>query len=102
MDNEILKIKVPETINYKNEIYFVKNFTLGNDPYKRLILYAEVVDAKDQLICSATVEFILSMYYDRANQVVNYKQTLEKYIDHNNIIKDELYYKNIQSLNTQN
>lgn len=76
----------------KDKKYFVKDFETGKtDPYKKMILYAVVVDENDELQCSATVDFILEMYYERRDQVVNYRETLIKYIRHNEKLRKELY-----------
>ena len=51
--------------------------------FKGRLLYAEVRNKNDELVCSATLEFILRAFFDRQNEVLNYKEALNKYLDFN-------------------
>ena len=51
--------------------------------FRGRLLYAEVRDNNDELVCSATLEFILRAFFDRQNEVHNYKEALMKYLDFN-------------------
>jgi len=46
-------------------------------------LYAELREY-DELVCSATLDYVLKTYYHKAGEIQNYKEALIKYIDFNN------------------
>jgi len=66
---------------------FITNIKPGantyND-YKGRLLYAEVRENDDSLVCFAALEFILQAFFDRQEKVSNYKEALFRYIDFNN------------------
>lgn len=65
---------------------FITNIKQGAETFNEFkwrLLYAEVRDKNAELICSATLEFILRTFFDRQNEVYNYKEALYKYIDFN-------------------
>ena len=51
--------------------------------YNGRILYAVVRDNSDNLVCSATLDFILRAYFDKQTEIANYKEALIKYLDFN-------------------
>lgn len=51
--------------------------------YRGRLLYAEVRDNNNELVCCATLEFILRTYFNRQNEVRNYKEALFKYFNFN-------------------
>ena len=65
---------------------FITDIKKGADSFNEFrgrILYATVRDNSDELVCSATLEFILRVFFDRQDEVVNYKEALIKYLDFN-------------------
>ena len=53
---------------------FITDIKKGADSFKEYrgrILYATVRDNSDELVCSATLEFILRAFFDRQNEVVD-------------------------------
>ena len=65
---------------------FITDIKKGAESFKEFrgrILYAKVKNNSDELVCSATLGFILKTFYDRQDEVVNYKEALNKYLDFN-------------------
>lgn len=61
--------------------YVIKNIQPGEGDFRSKILYATVDRIGDGLICSATVDFILRMYYGRRDKVENYEEVLGMFLD---------------------
>ena len=64
----------------------IVNIRKGADTYSEYrgrMLYAEVRDCSDKLVCSATLEFILLAYYKIKHKVTNYEEALIEYIKFN-------------------
>jgi hypothetical protein len=56
--------------------------------YRGKLQYAKVEDIRGNLVCSATLEYILKAYYERKEQICNYKEALFEYIEfYDNLIK---------------
>ncbi len=64
--------------NYEYEIY---DIIKGHGDFRRNILYAKVKELNGKQVCSATLDFILRVYFHRANKVSNYFESLEKFLD---------------------
>jgi hypothetical protein len=68
---------------------FITNIKQGADTYSKYmgrILYAEVRNNEDKIICSATLDFILTDFFDRQSEIQNYKESLMRYINFNNVM----------------
>lgn len=61
--------------------YVIKNIKQGEGDFRSKILYATVDRIGDGLVCSATVNFILRMYYGRRDKVENYEEVLGMFLD---------------------
>ena len=61
--------------------YVIKNIEQGKGDFRSKILYATVDRIGDGLVCSATVNFILRMYYGRRDKVENYEEVLGMFLD---------------------
>lgn len=65
---------------------FITDIKRGADTFSEFrgrILYAVVKDNSDNLLCSATLEYILRAYFDKQAEIANYKEALIKYLDFN-------------------
>jgi hypothetical protein len=65
---------------------FITNIKQGADSFNKFrgrLLYAEVRDNNDELVCSATLDFILQSFFERQDEVVNYKEAFLKYLNFN-------------------
>ena len=61
---------------------FITNVQKGEGEYRSKILYAELRDNNDKLVCSATLNFILTIHYDIKSEIVNYKEMLIRQFKH--------------------
>jgi len=61
--------------------YVIKNIHQGEGDFRSKILYATVDKVGAGMVCSATVDFILRMYYGRRDKVENYEEVLGMFLD---------------------
>lgn len=68
--------------------YVIKNIKQGDGDFRSKILYATVERIGEGTVCSATVDYILRMYYGRRDEVENYEQVLGMFLDfYNELIR---------------
>lgn len=63
---------------------FITGIKAGTDSfheYRGRVIYAELRDNSDNLIVSATLEYILRAFFDRKAEIQNYKEALIRYFD---------------------
>ena len=70
------------------QIINVKRGANSFNEFKGRILYAEVVDKSGSLVCSATLDFILKVFYNRQDEIENYEDALSTFIDFNEELID--------------
>ena len=61
--------------------YVIKNIKQGEGDFRSKILYATVERIGEGMVCSATVDFILRMYYGRRDKIENYEEVLGMFLD---------------------
>lgn len=61
--------------------YVIKNIEQGKGDFRSKILYATVDRIGEGTVCSATVDFILRMYYGRRDKIENYEEVLGMFLD---------------------
>jgi hypothetical protein len=61
--------------------YVIKNIKQGDGDFRSKILYATVERIGEGMVCSATVDFILRMYYGQRDKIENYEEVLTMFLD---------------------
>ena len=61
--------------------YVIKNIKQGDGDFRSKILYATVERIGEGMVCSATVDYILRMYYGRRDKIENYEEVLGMFLD---------------------
>lgn len=61
--------------------YIIKDIEQGSGDFRSKRLYAKVESNEKGIVCSATLNFILRMYYKRKDKVQNYEEALKKFLD---------------------